>query len=801
MFRYFRKKSKHSSLAKEPKGAILHLDPLTPSGSIEGWAYVPTMQTLKGSRLSFESINLSRKISGTIDIYRADVGDFKRTDGFNGFNIARPANEELRLLLDPALAARIDANKLKIVYTDFNLMSTQIRQRLGEKIPISQLLQEFTQAKSTPLYWHYLLTNELKRESSPDDLLALVYSSNASQISSHRTRTEEIKLLLQYEMHEDAAKVYNLALDQATSRNEVEALKLFKATYLGQYPEDFIANKPESEDDADQDEASLFKPIADLKQAVSRTLDFTWFAENQKTNFASKEAAINYYLKQALTGVHAPVNATFDPNSYAAKNQLSASEALTDLLCDESLSKRPFDEFDPKFVHEYYCKPINYRLHPYLYYLENPSILINPKQYFKSSSNGRVDNDPEYWNLSRANSHFSNIFSPLNLSISTDTAKAIHVLVPAFDPKTISAGFFGVFSTAKLLARIQTEYQVKLLFTDTFEFYPSLFEYTLSKTTGMEDLLDIVSYQFLQGSDQEKAVFNPGDRFVATVWYTAKIAQNIRKALGNDLDFLYLIQDYEAGFYPRNSHYTLAASTYNAKYFALVSSETLFNQLKSENLIDPAKSVFFNNACAAKSVSRESFYAAHAAKTRKRLLFYGRPEVDRNMFELTILTLMLAYKDGVIDNSWDVYSIGLGSQTIIELNNFTDSHAFVNSVPRMTLQEYEDFILSTDVCLTLMASPHPSLLPFDFSGIGSLVVTNSFQTKNQSYFDNVSDLIICKEPDPIELVQGLKEAVARSSNLEWRYDHSHIRYPRQWDDTWTPQVIAKLQQWCHSASS
>jgi hypothetical protein len=113
----------------------------------------------------------------------------------------------------------------------------------------------------------------------------------------------------------------------------------------------------------------------------------------------------------------------------------------------------------------------------------------------------------------------------------------------------------------------------------------------------------------------------------------------------------------------------------------------------------------------------------------------------------------------------------------------------------MTLHEYEDFILSTDVCLTLMASPHPSLLPFDFSGIGSLVVTNSFQTKGPDYFVGISDLIICCDPDPNALVKGLKEAVKKSEDLDWRFKSLNINYPRDWEKTWNHDVRSLLKQW------
>ena len=75
------------------------------------------------------------------------------------------------------------------------------------------------------------------------------------------------------------------------------------------------------------------------------------------------------------------------------------------------------------------------------------------------------------------------------------------------------------------------------------------------------------------------------------------------------------------------------------------------------------------------------------------------------------------------------YGIGLG-EAIIKL----DDHNEMKQLPRMSLAEYQNLISSFDVGLCLMASPHPSLLPFDLAGSGAIVVTNSFEVKNQSYF-------------------------------------------------------------------
>jgi hypothetical protein len=505
------------------------------------------------------------------------------------------------------------------------------------------------------------------------------------------------------------------------------------------------------------------------------------------------------------------ISSLFDLKKYADLYACKPLDSALDLLMDTDWTKRPYPEFDTRFVAEYYSERIieGSYIHPYLLYVDDPSIYINPREYItgsKNSAGSDKDKQVDYWNFTRANNHLHGIYGiEDDVKFSTHQRdRVIHVLVPAFDVKSISAGFFGVFAVAKLIAKLAKQHlhrcSINLLFVDHFDFYPSLFSYALSKTTGIEDLLNLVSYSFLRPSmaqryKSEPVVIGPDDLFVASVWYTASIANKLRSLQSSGKKYLYLIQDYEAGFYPRNSHFCLAERTYNKiDYFALVSSLPLYKQLYRQGIL-PHQSYYFENASASKPMSKDEFIQIHENKPTKKLMIYGRPNVDRNMFELTILSLMLAYRAGVFSEEWQFYSLGLGS-TQIELSyNPTGGFTFVQQCPRMTLVEYEKFIQSADICLTLMASPHPSLLPFDFSGNGSLVVTNTFQAKDKDFFLSYSPLIFAEEPDPSILAAALSRAASKVDELEWRYDNKCEKYPRTWDSTWTTEVKDFLKRW------
>ena len=518
-----------------------------------------------------------------------------------------------------------------------------------------------------------------------------------------------------------------------------------------------------------------------------------------------------YIIENIQTLSTVKLSERFDIHAYAHAYGCSPLEAALDLLTDENLEKRPFPEFDTNFVSEYYSEKLN-RLglaHPYLLYLTDSSICINPSAYvsgiYKETGKSQIDSPPDYWNYNRANAHLHGLFDisdEVLISISP-RCRFVHVLVPAFDVKSISAGFFGVFAVAKQLAMLasakQLDIKVNLLFVDSFEFYPSLFSFVLAKTTGLEDLLDLVTFSFLRPSMASKhgvpCQITSNDLFVASVWYTAYIAKNLTALQGSSSKYLYLIQDYEAGFYARSSHYCLAESTYDRRdYFALVSSLPLYRQLFRQGYL-PVDSVYFENASASKLLSKPEFMSIHEEKEFKQAILYGRPNVNRNMFELTILSLMMAYRKGVFTDKWRFYSLGLGS-TQIELSYSPDGEfAFVEQCPRMTLSDYEKFIQSADLCLTLMASPHPSLLPFDFSGNGTPVVTNTFEAKDKKFFASYSPLIFAERPDPVSLSDAINSAVQVADDLNWRYANKCDKYPRSWCQTWTPSIKSFLHRW------
>ncbi len=89
---------------------------------------------------------------------------------------------------------------------------------------------------------------------------------------------------------------------------------------------------------------------------------------------------------------------------------------------------------------------------------------------------------------------------------------------------------------------------------------------------------------------------------VATFWPTAHLAQSLLGAQnqvctqalpgrGQRKEFLYLIQDFEPGFYPWSSNYAMAAASYDLDFSAIVNESLLVRFLAEQRVgrfADPA---------------------------------------------------------------------------------------------------------------------------------------------------------------------------------------------------------------------
>lgn len=245
------------------------------------------------------------------------------------------------------------------------------------------------------------------------------------------------------------------------------------------------------------------------------------------------------------------------------------------------------------------------------------------------------------------------------------------------------------------------------------------------------------------------------DYFVATAWWTAYIARDVihwqaRTYFSGLSPLIYIIQDFEPGFYAWSSRYMMAESTYHLDVptYAIVNSSELSVFLQNKHYRFHRNWVF-------DPVLNEGLKVHLPGNLRKipkkkQIIVYGRPSVERNAFGILVLSLMNWSSLQEDADEWLIYSLG-EEHDDIELR----PGVILRSMGKLSLEEYAQFLTDTYAGVSLMVSPHPSYPPLEMAAFGIKTITNTYENKEwKNFSSNITALQNCT---PDSIAKALKE--------------------------------------------
>jgi glycosyltransferase involved in cell wall biosynthesis len=376
---------------------------------------------------------------------------------------------------------------------------------------------------------------------------------------------------------------------------------------------------------------------------------------------------------------------------------------------------------------------------------------------------------------------------PLELAPSSSAPARVNLLVPTVDLEHFFGGYIGKFNLALRLAA--RGLRVRIVTVDPVPALPPSWRRTLASYGGLERLFDSVEVEFGRGG--EPVEISREDTFIATTWWTAHIAWQATRSLGQD-DFLYLIQEYEPFTFPMGSFAALAAESYRLPHRALFSSELLREYFRLHRL-----GVFHDGIAAGKKLSR-SFQnaitdvrapsvAELSGRVPHKLLFYARPEphAARNMFELGVLALTRALEAGAFAG-WELHGIGtVQPERAMALGEL----GTLQLIPRAPQHSYADTLREHDVGLALMYTPHPSLVPIEMAAAGMLTVTNSFENKTSEAMRAISTNLIAAEPSIDAIADSLCAASGQAEDVQQRARGAAVNWSRNWETSLPDELL------------
>ncbi len=314
----------------------------------------------------------------------------------------------------------------------------------------------------------------------------------------------------------------------------------------------------------------------------------------------------------------------------------------------------------------------------------------------------------------------------LSLKVVSHEEPAINILLPNFKPQHI----FGGISTAIRMGICLVRHGKRV------RFISSDFSVSKKEFETMEELLkkrfmvtdeEMNKIYLTDGSSNKKicAEVSSLDIFVATFWPTAyKIENTINQYSFLNKRFLYLIQDYESGFYNWSDDYALVESTYRMNYEGIYNTSLLAEYFNHHNHSTINKNLILQPEI---EWSRYTPPSPEDIKQRKkkRILVYGRPNTSRNLFRTAITALRFWIRqDNVTRDHVEILSAG-EAHIPVDLGNDIE----MRSVGKLTMDQYAELLRQSDLGVSLMLSPHPSYPPFDMTASGMLVVTNTYENK------------------------------------------------------------------------
>lgn len=380
--------------------------------------------------------------------------------------------------------------------------------------------------------------------------------------------------------------------------------------------------------------------------------------------------------------------------------------------------------------------------------------------------------------------------SGLKLDISRAHPKRVNLLLAMIDFKYVFGGYLGMFNLALRLRR--EGYRTRIILHERSDWDMESWRQQIKKYPGITTLFDEV--EVISRFDRAIPVpVHPEDRFVATNCWAAHIAHETVQSL-EEKCFLFMIQEYEPYFLPMNSISALFQQAYDFPQVALFSTALLADFFRRERIGvfkrpgGETEAAIFSNAIQKFHPKRETLQRAE-----RRILIYARPEehAARNLFELGMIALAKLPRDPRISlDNWSFHGIGsIDRRVSLELAPGVP----LQLLPKTSLQDYINMMPHFDVGLSLMLTPHPSLVPLEMASAGMWAVTNTFANKTKQELSAISTNLIGVPPTVDGIVDGLVQAMQRVDDLDARLAGAEIAWPTDWDAAFPPQTMERLR--------
>ena len=279
--------------------------------------------------------------------------------------------------------------------------------------------------------------------------------------------------------------------------------------------------------------------------------------------------------------------------------------------------------------------------------------------------------------------------------------------------------------------------------------------------------------------------------FISSAWWNAmqmqKIQSRIRQYFGAASKNIYLIQDYEPGFYAWSSKTAISDATYwrTKNEIKVVNDSFLEDFMRKSGVRADVVVPFGINDSIAKAIAE----IGTDLSREKIIIFYGRPKVERNCFELIVDAIAKwACESPYEFDSWRIISLG-------ELYSEDDLPPIlvdkVEIIGKLALNEYATLLMRASIGISFMESPHPSYPPQEMRYAGMHVIVNNWRTK--IWQNRSSDYIVVNSMGVSDVLKAIKKAVNYVNLKQYKIANNSTPLQSEVNNSVAEEVMRLLQ--------
>ena len=346
--------------------------------------------------------------------------------------------------------------------------------------------------------------------------------------------------------------------------------------------------------------------------------------------------------------------------------------------------------------------------------------------------------------------------------------QTVWFLIPRINPDIFFGGYASIIHLME--AFLRSGYKIGLfLFEDAreaFNYY--CYRRPCSVLAEQREAISVFS-----AFDKEPFLYGPADIFIAystwqALWADAYAKNTTRKS------FAFLVQEYESVFHGHDSVRFIVDMAYKLPHVALFNSALLEKFFRHQRL-----GVFERDAGSEQFLTFEHVLTnvglpprrALRKRTTRKVLVYARPEAHaaRNLLEICLIALRKAVAANVFGRRYEF--IGIGALSGPQYVDLGMGHS-LEILPKVDPDAYAKLLEDTDIGLSLMYAPHPSLIPFEMVNAGAVVITNTFSNRDPA-------TLKARSPRLIPSISPSTESSAGCSALSgWRRTSTCAPTPR-----------------------